>query len=167
MAKLRPLIPPSYGNTIYRPVTANASSSSQSYNPDFDIVQFNKQFEDVQKKFAEVAKEKEDQRLKLLYKEDKPKTIDQLTVAEILINMKDSIFGTLDDLLRYRFTTTTFTIKNRLFYLGLFILLSVITIYILKNVLEEKEESPMGKLSQSFSMMISDFRNVLKESTPT
>ncbi len=49
---------------------------------------------------------------------------------EILINFKNSLFNTMDDLLQYKFTTDTFTKNNRLLYLGILSIIISIIIFI-------------------------------------
>ena len=92
----------------------------------FDLNKFNQEFEDVQKRRQTIAAEKERQELSLLNKVEYKKRLDQLTVGEMAFSFKDSIFDTLTDALNLKFQNN----NNRLFYLGLLIIISVFVMYV-------------------------------------
>jgi hypothetical protein len=52
------------------------------------------------------------------------------SVGDTLINTKDAIFDILDDMLQFKFEKSTFTKENRLYYIGIFILIIVFIIWL-------------------------------------
>ena len=58
----------------------------------------------------------------------------QLTLSQLLINMKNTIMGIPLDLITEGFNTQVFTRDNRLFYLGLFLILIFIIYLIIWNL---------------------------------
>lgn len=63
----------------------------------------------------------------------------QLSFYETMVKIKDTWFGILDDLLHQQFYIETFTKENRLFYIGLTLVLVVILIYLLALLLSDPE----------------------------
>jgi hypothetical protein len=98
----------------------------------FDITEFNAAFEEMLKKQQEEGKKKEAEDLSQLNATFRPKRVHELTIGELLVNMKDAIFDTIDDLLGFDFSVETFTKNNRLFYLGLFVVLFTLILYIVQ-----------------------------------
>jgi len=91
----------------------------------FDLNKFNQEYEDVQKRRQTIAAEKEKNELSLLNTVDYKKRLDQLTIGELAFSFKDSIFDTLTDALNLKFSNS----NNRIFYLGLLIILGVFIMY--------------------------------------
>lgn len=60
-----------------------------------------------------------------------PKATYNITPSEFIINMKDEVFSTFDDALGGDIHVRTFTQGNRLIYLGIFIMIFSIIVYIL------------------------------------
>ncbi len=57
---------------------------------------------------------------------NKPKPVEliyDLSIGDIVINTKDAMFGLLDDLVNLRFTNDIITKNNRLFYLGIVLII--------------------------------------------
>ena len=99
----------------------------------FDLDVFNKKYENVRRRRQNLIKDSEQERLSKLNITSLNKKIHQYTIGEILFNLKNALFGILNDLLRFKFTMDTFIKQNRLFYLGLFILIIVLIIYFFKK----------------------------------
>jgi len=52
------------------------------------------------------------------------------SVGNMLINFKDSIFNTLDDILQKKFSIETITKNNRLFYWGMLLVIIALVMYL-------------------------------------
>ncbi len=93
---------------------------------EFDVVQFNKRFEQALRVEREKRNLLERKRLDKLGTSIKDRPIHELTIGEILFNVKDTIFSILDELVYFKFDSmktfyAIFTRQKRLFYLGLLI----------------------------------------------
>ena len=80
-------------------------------------------------------------RLERLNKQQIEKKPYQLSVAEILIAIKDSWFGIIDDLLQRQFYIETFIKKNRMFYIGLTIVIIAIIFYLYDTIIDNSINS--------------------------
>lgn len=101
----------------------------------FDIQKFNQEFEKKKELTKMYIGEIEQQRLQQLNQMEKPKKPYELTVAEIIINTKDTWFSLVSDLFQQKFYSETFTKDNRLFYIGLTIILTIIFVYLYNTIL--------------------------------
>jgi hypothetical protein len=102
-------------------------------NGKFDVDQFNREFEQYTQKRKDEMDEQIQKKLAALNAPEPPIPAYNLSIGQIVINMKDALFNTLDDLLQFKFKRETFIKNDRLFYLGLtfIILASLIYIYLL------------------------------------
>jgi len=116
---------------------------NNKYNLDEDKLQkFNNNFDKYKYIISEIKKLDDKnyiQKLNQEEKKEKPQIID-LTVGEILINLKDTWFEILDDILSRKMTLSVFTKGNRLFYIGITIFIFAIILY-LYNLLSASENS--------------------------
>lgn len=97
----------------------------------FNLKQFNLDFEeDLKKRNAERYK-REDTTLKQLNTTIEQSHIINMSVGEILVGIKDTWFGIMDDILMLKFNIRTFTKDDRLFFIGLTIVIIVILTYII------------------------------------
>ena len=64
---------------------------------------------------------------------DKVKIYNQ-SIGDIFLQMKDSTFETLDDLLQGRFESETLTKNNRIFYIGIFILFFTVLLQLIQMI---------------------------------
>lgn len=135
---------------------ANSPGNESSLNPNkFDIQKFNKEFENKIEQSKETGKLLDENRLEKLNKQKiEPKPY-QLSIAEILIVIKDSWFGLLDDLLQEQFYMETFTKKNRMFYIGLTIVIIVIIFYLYDIIIDNFMSNSSSKSSDSDSSYVS------------
>lgn len=97
---------------------------------DFNI-DFNKNFEKEKELNKRLIKQKEQNRIKELNKktQNKPKSIYELSILDILINIKDAWFELIDDLLQGNYKISDITKNNKLFYIGLTIIGIVLLIF--------------------------------------
>lgn len=109
-------------------------------NGKFDLSKFNTGFEREKKEQKELNKDKQNARLNLLNDVVNNKPIYKQTIGEILIGIKDTWFYLIDDLLQQKFTLDTFTKENRLFYIGITLLIFSIILYLLNFFLEKDDE---------------------------
>jgi hypothetical protein len=63
-----------------------------------------------------------DKKLEDLNKQEPVELVYDLSVGQIIINLKDTLFDIIDDVINMRFRTDTFTQNNRLFYIGIFLI---------------------------------------------
>lgn len=97
----------------------------------FNLKQFNLDFEeDLKKRNAERYK-REDATLKQLNTTIERPHVINMSVGEILVGIKDTWFGIMDDLLMLKFNASTFTKDDRLIFIGLTIVIIVILTYII------------------------------------
>ena len=72
-------------------------------------------------------------------------------MGEIIIGIKDTWFGILDDLLLQRFTFDTFTKDSRLFFIGITLVIFGIVFYVYGYLVDENEEpQPREKIIDDF-----------------
>jgi hypothetical protein len=95
---------------------------------DFDINKFNAVFEKEIENTNKKTKEEEEKRLKELNKVKEEKDIYNMSVGEILINLKDELFDIIYDIITLRIFTT-YNKPNRFFYIGLALMLYAIIMY--------------------------------------
>jgi hypothetical protein len=103
----------------------------------FDLAAFNKGFDKYAEQEKERIKKLEEERLKLLNAAPKEKEIYELSIYEILVGVKNSWFGVLDDLLEQRFSWTIITKNNRMFFIGLTFIIITILLYIYSVLTED------------------------------
>jgi hypothetical protein len=107
-------------------------------NTDFDSEQFNKDFDKNIKLQQEENNLKKLQKLNELNKEqEKPKLYEQ-SVRDTLIKMKDIVYELLDDILQGRFNKNTLTKNNRMYYVGIFLLIVVMLLHFVELVVHKE-----------------------------
>ena len=107
------------------------NNNSRYYEDDkFSEKKFNNDFEKYKYIIGEYKKTRDIDELNELNKskEKKYTKIYDLTLSEILVNIKDVWFEIIDDVLSTKITSSIFTKDNRLFYIG-------ITIFVFAGVL--------------------------------
>jgi len=105
----------------------------------FDSKKFNQEFEkeiDIKKTRSKYI---ESEKLAKMSKEETTKSITNMTIAELLINIKDAWFDMIDDLLQNQFNLEIFTKNNRLFYIGLTLVVIIILIYIYDTITDDQD----------------------------
>ena len=114
----------------------------------FDVKEFNVKFEQEKERTKTVGKTLDEQRLAKLNKPPPKKQIYELSIGEIIINIKDAWFEILDDLLQQDFTLETLTRNNRLFYIGLTIIIIFIAIYLYDILTEDDIPEPTKEIKE-------------------
>lgn len=93
----------------------------------FDVDKFNRDFQQYkERRQTEMDIQLKQKADELTKKANISIPIYNLGIGETLIKFKDSFFGILDDLLRFDLSMNTFTKENRLFYIGLFLIVVAI-----------------------------------------
>lgn len=84
-----------------------------------------------------------DRKLEDLNKQKPVELVYDLSIGQIIINLKDSLFNILDDVINLRLNSNTLTKENRLFYLGIFliVLACIMFSYSFFNIDENKKVS--------------------------
>jgi hypothetical protein len=106
----------------------------------FDLDKFNKEFV-FKKERADIEnKIKSQEKINRLTEAAniKEKSLYNLSVGELVIGIKDTWFGILDDLLAKRLEMQILTQNNRLFFIGLTVVIIVTIIYLYNFFLEEE-----------------------------
>jgi hypothetical protein len=88
-----------------------------------DIDKFNRDFEQYKDKRKIEMREQLQKKLDDLGREPSEIPAYNLSMGQILINVKDTILNILDDILRFKFELGIFTKDDRLFYLGILMLI--------------------------------------------
>lgn len=105
----------------------------------FDISKFNREFETSKESNKLIVKLKENERLDRINKKDNELKPYQLPVSDILINIKDTWFNILDDLLQGKIMISILTDNNRLFYIGLTIIIVIIILYLYDIIMADSK----------------------------
>jgi hypothetical protein len=122
-------------NIPYDPASTDGSNVSK----------FNQQFEANKSVMTARNQEIGDQKLQIMSKQSKIKKPYQQSFLEVLIGVKDTWFGLIDDILQQRFYMETFNKDNRLFYIGVTIVLIVILIYLYYMIFDDCDSSGPNK----------------------
>lgn len=114
--------------------------NSKSKSKTFDTDKFNREFiykRDKAKLQTEIkSKEKLDKLNKEANEELRP--LYSLSLSEIFIGIKDTWFDILDDLLALNINSNLITKNNRLFYIGITIIIIAVLFYLYNFFIEEK-----------------------------
>lgn len=109
-------------------------------NGKFNVDQFNRDFDQYKEKRKEEEKEILDRKLDEL---NKPPLIIPpyaLSIGQVMINMQDSIFNTVDDILNFNVNQDLLLKQNRLFYWGLLFVIIAIVLYLYLLYMPDKPE---------------------------
>lgn len=91
---------------------------------------FNRQFEQYKTQRKEIMGEELQKKLDILNTPPQELPAYDLSIGQIMINIKDTMFNITDDILRFDVTSDTILKENRLFYLGLFFVIIACLIYL-------------------------------------
>jgi len=92
---------------------------------------FNKNFVTNMKKMQDEENEKEQQKLAILNNKN---TIYNHSVFDLLIGINNTFFGMLNDIITLNITSNFFTKDNRLFFIGLFLIIIAISMMIYNHI---------------------------------
>jgi hypothetical protein len=104
---------------------------------EFDITAFNREFENRMQQETVNNQQADSARLAQMNAAANNKTTVQpydLSFSQMMIGVKDTWFELFDDLLRRQYYTETFTKDNRLFFIGLTIILIILLLYLLDAI---------------------------------
>lgn len=110
-------------------------------NDKFDINKFNAAFEQNIEATTQTNRDLESARLSKLNLQKPEVKPYELSFSQMLIGIKDTWFGLTDDLLQKQYYTETFTKQNRLFFIGLTIILIIIIIYLYDIIFASYDET--------------------------
>ena len=114
----------------------------------FDIDKFNREFDQYKIKRKEETKEKLQQKLDELNKPIEETPPYNLSIGEIAINTKDAIFNIIDDLLSFKFSWLILTRDHRLFYLGIFLIVVSLIVYLYSFFMSTEQKEIIIKLQK-------------------
>jgi len=117
-------------------------------NNKFDIDKFNRYYEQYRERRRVRMKEEMNRKLTELNKPDPTIPVYRQSIPKILLDIKDSLFNTLDDILQGKISIETFTKNNRLFYLGIALFFIAIFMYVYSILIDDTrdDESPSNLL---------------------
>lgn len=106
----------------------------------FDNQAFNKDFEKyiLDQKAKQI--EEDNKKLKDMIKQEQTKKLYQMSVGDILVGIKDTWFGILDDVLAFRFSYDIFLKYNRLFFIGLTLIIIALLILLYNFVTNKSDD---------------------------
>lgn len=105
-----------------------------------EIDRFNRDFNQYRERRKEEMKRKLDQKLAKLNEPIKETPIYNKPIGDILVSTKDAFFGILDDLMKLNFGSDIFTKNNRLFHIGLVILIMGTILLIIRYFSSTKKD---------------------------
>lgn len=97
---------------------------------DFDVNTFNRYYEQYRVKRDREMRRHMVEKLDELDERANIPMPHQETIGSILIKTKDAMFNILDDILQHRYMLDTLTKNNRLFYIGIMVLIIAAIIFI-------------------------------------
>ena len=106
-------------------------------NRKFDIGKFNTAFDKNKQTQKAITKYNSEKRLNMLAHQDGERS--NVSIVNLFIDIKNSWFYLIDDLLQQKFEIETFTKENRLFFIGL-TLIFFATILLFFNQMNESDE---------------------------
>lgn len=104
----------------------------------FDIDRFNRDFDQYKERRKREMQEKLDKRLSELNNPEPETPAYDLSIGQIAINIKDSIFNIIDDIINFKFSWNLLLKGNRLFYLGLVLIIFASIAYLYYYFIPEK-----------------------------
>lgn len=100
----------------------------------------NREFEQYKEQRKEVMKDQIQKKLDILNAPQEETPAYNLSIGQIMINIKDTIFNITDDILRFDFSWDILLKENRLFYVGLFlVIVACLTYLYLFFIVDEKD----------------------------
>lgn len=114
------------------------------------LKKFNKDFEEKQKLRKMKIVDMERKKLKEMQKQKKVKNIHDLTLGEILVNTKDTYINIINELLDPKEGfLKIFTKENRMFYIGVSLLIISFLIYVISFVFDTDDNSNKNEIENS------------------
>jgi hypothetical protein len=116
----------------------------------FNLAQFNKEFENQKDLNKEYQADVDLNRLNKLSSVEIKTSLYDLSILDILVNTKNTWFNLMDDLLEQRFELATITKENRMFYIGVTILLFSIILYIYYIMSDEGDKTQTTSIKKVY-----------------
>lgn len=113
---------------------------SPGYDNSFNAKKFNSEFELEKKISKESAQISDDNKLNLLNKVDMSKPLLDYTAYDILLGIKNTWFGIIDDALSSRWDINMLTKENRLYFIGITMIIIGITMIIIGSIMNFSNE---------------------------
>ena len=114
-------------------------------NPTFDINKFNDDFDSYLARQKAERLLREEKFLEQKRIETRDKLLHEMTFLELLINMKNELFDILDDIISLNISLETLTVRNRLFYIGLILMIFAVTLVCINIIFYTKSEENTRK----------------------
>lgn len=96
----------------------------------FEVDKWKRDFEQYKERREKIKEQKMRKRLDELNRPEPTTPVYNLPLGKILINTKDSLFDILDDALQFNFSSEMVLKDNRLFYIGLAMIIIAIVTYL-------------------------------------
>lgn len=117
--------------TQFTPYETSNNFDFYTSSGEFNLALFNKTFREEQLKRIAFFRNEERKRLEELNNLNPPEPkLHELTIGQHIINAKNTVFDIIEDLLTKPLTTDILTKNNRLFYIGI-ILMIVYVVYLI------------------------------------
>jgi hypothetical protein len=131
---------------------------------EFDPTKFNKLYNKEINKIDKRYKDKEEEKLDKLEIKVKEKKIYQLNIAEIIINTKNTFFDIMNEILKLQFNNFKtfigiFTKNNRVFYIGILLLLFSFLFFLLSLTNENKYVAKTNKEDINIYLNLAELNN--------
>ena len=106
----------------------------------FDIDKFNRNFDQYKENRKQEMAIQLQQKLDVLNNPPPPTPAYDLSIGQLAINMKDALFNIVDDIINFKFDKDILLRDNRMFYLGLILIIFAAIAYIYFIFIPKKQE---------------------------
>ncbi len=113
-------------------------------NSKFDVDKFNRYYEQYRDRRRSQMKEQMEKKLAALNAPDPEIPVYNQSIPKIIMDVKDSLFNTLDDILQGKFEIETIMKNNRLFYLGITFIFLAIFMYVYSILVGDSNDNKKG-----------------------
>jgi hypothetical protein len=112
----------------------------------FDVKKFNQDFEDYLTKQKKVRLEREQKFLESKEVIKREKLLHELTFYELVANTKNTVFDVIDDIINLKFNKDTLMKNNRLFYIGLILIIFSVILIMISIIIPRKDDCNKSSL---------------------
>ena len=105
-----------------------------SYQTEFDNQKFQAAFNEMIKKNKMAREKAEQEKLDSLTTIERQKKLHELSMLDVLVYIKNSVFGILRDLLTLHWSKDMFTKEDRILYIGILLLFIDIMLYLFDHI---------------------------------
>jgi hypothetical protein len=136
----------------------------------FDSKKFNSSFEESKNKTSQLNKKVAQQNLDKLNKQSNTKKevpLSKVTIGELLVNTKDAWLDIITELYSFNFQLDIFTRNNRMFYIGVSVIIMVVLVYITSIIFSPDDESNNNsKIDVNFNIIKKGIADIAKKHVP-